>query len=122
MKQFIVFIYLLILLFIGLNIEMPTQEKKDKQKQIARQISSVDNYCFTGYYDGFGNDANMRTSQNLVQRILPSFQKFPFSTFFNKKIAELLRNIKISKYIFIAKSQVIRFEGPDIIHPFNYFW
>lgn len=122
MKQFIAPIYLLVILFVGLNIEVPTQEKKDKQNQIAGQICSIDNYFLTGYYHAFDHDANMITSQNLGQRILPSIQKFPISTLSNEKIAELLRNLKISKYIFIAKFEVIRFDGSDIIHPFNYFW
>lgn len=122
MKRFVAFIYLVVLLFIGLNIEVPTQEKKEKQNQIADQTSSVNNCYLTGYYNGFNHDADMKTSQRLAQRILPTFQKFPFSNLFNERIADLLRSKKISKYIFIAKFQVIRFEGPDIIHPFNYFW
>ncbi|MCF8371940.1 MAG: hypothetical protein K9H64_09975 [Bacteroidales bacterium] len=122
MKKNITYIYLLILLFVGLNIESQAQEIKEKQNQITGQTTSANNCYMTGYYDFFNHDANMKTSQQLVQHILPSFQKFPFGVLFNEKVAELFRNRKILKYILIAKFQVVRFEGPDIIHPFNYFW
>jgi hypothetical protein len=38
------------------------------------------------------------------------------------KAAESIRSNAQADYIFIAEQQVIRFEGPDIIHPYYYSW
>lgn len=122
MKQFLAVIYLIILLFVGLNVEIQAQEKKETSNQIAGQAASVNYSCLTCYYNAFKSDAKLEIQQQFAQSVLSSFKKVPYAELFNEKIAELLRNQKTSKYLFFAKFQVIRFEGPDIIHPFNYFW
>lgn len=67
-------------------------------------------------------DADREPDISFAQHLLPSVNKFSLPAVFAGKHAENLRKCTISDYIYSSEFQVIRFEGADIIHPFNCFW
>jgi len=80
-------------------------------------------FIYSSWYYGLLNSAvNEEENNGTGQRLNPSFQRIPSSARLIEKYTESIRNTKISGYISIARYQIIRLEGPAIIHPFDYFW
>jgi hypothetical protein len=122
MKQLIASLFIGFVLFFGLKDGGKAQRETEKQNQITGQSSSDNCYYSRGYSDIFNIASIKETSQSLTIRLLHSFQRFPFCASFTEKSTELTKKNEISDYFYIAECLIIRFEGPDIIHPYNYFW
>jgi hypothetical protein len=122
MKQLIASVFIGFTLFFGLKDGGLAQRECEKQNQITGQSSSGNCIYSRGYSDVFNNVSIKETGQSLIIRLLHSFQRFPFCDSFAEKSIDLAKNNEISDYFFIAEFLIIRFEGPDIIHPYNYFW
>ncbi len=122
MKQFIASVFIGFILFFGLKDGGPAQREIEKQYQITGQSSSGNCIYSRGYSDVFNNASIKETGQSLILRVFQSYQRFPFVDSFTEKSIELAKKIEISDYFYIAECLIIRFEGPEIIHPFNYFW
>jgi hypothetical protein len=117
-----VFIYLVIIIVFGWNPEGKATNIPGKQINPTEQ--GISNICFyTSANSDFHNIAiNEVTFINPLTGSRESFQKFPFSAAFTEKKIEKCLKDKISDYLFITECRTIRLEGPDIIHPFDYFW
>lgn len=56
------------------------------------------------------------------ERLYPTVARYRCVKTTTVKVAENIRSSTQADYIFIAEFRVIRFEGPDIIHPYFYSW
>lgn len=122
MKQLFTSIYVVVL-FCGLTVKVQVQGRTEERLHISGDNAASDNYSYLfDYSDIFNHTANKETGQRLVQRLFPTVLKFPFGESFAEKCAEIIRNNEIATNLYITEFQILRFEGPDIIHPFNYFW
>ena len=94
-------------------------------KSILCQKSSLpahDHFIYSSSYSGIFNSAVNEENQASGQQLAPSFNRIPSSPRLTEKYAESIRNHEISGYICLALFHIKRFEGPGIIHPFDYFW
>ena len=120
--RFITYHYIIILCF-AFNVHVHAQEQAIQYHDISVEYSASDNlFIISGSCGLLNQTANKETGQPIIQRLLPSVKKFTFSVFSTNEYAEQNRKNKVAHHILIAKNQVIRLEGTDIIHPFNYFW
>ncbi len=122
MKQLIASLFIGFVLFSGLKNWGQAQSETEKQNQITGHWSSDNFFYSSGYPVVFNNASIKETGQNLTIRLLHSFQRFPFHDSNTEKSTELTKKNEISDYFYISECLIIRFEGPDIIHPYNYFW
>lgn len=122
MKQYITSLFLVIILLGGLSFDRQCRISTENQGNIADHSASEQLFYSADYYDIANQAVNTDPTQSLVQH-LPSFShKKPIGDLSTEKSIELTNNKKTSVYLYVAKCHLIRFEGPDIIHPFNYFW
>jgi hypothetical protein len=122
MKQFFASVFIIVIIFCGLNFELQLQKTPKQQDNISEHLVPEMYFISSDNFDGLNYFAVKKNISSIVQRLLPSNDKFHFSDIFNEKNSESIINNNISDYIFIAECNVNRFEGPDIIYPFNYFW
>lgn len=71
--------------------------------QIIR-ITNADSFTFSsGYSNIFYNATNNETGLSLIEPLLPSSQKFPYSDLYTQKRVELTNNNEISDYLYFAE-------------------
>ena len=122
MKQYISSLFFVIIFLGGLSF--------DRHSRIPIENPGIiDGYAvsellfFSVDYSGITNVAvNTDPNQSLIQHLLSFSHKKPIGTRSIEKSVELTNNTKTSVNLYISKCHLIRFDGPDIIHPFNYFW
>jgi len=122
MKQFIASIYIVIIFFCGLTFERQSRIQLENKGNITGHSTSEPILYSTNFYDISNLAVNNESNQSLITHLLSFSHKNPFGNLSTKRSVELTNNNKISVYLYIAKCHVVQFEGPDIIHPFNYFW
>lgn len=83
---------------------------------------SYNDYIISGVSDIFHHVANNENVQPTLPQLFPTISKFRFAGFSVESETGINREREISKYIVYAECHILRFEGPDIIYPFNYFW
>ncbi|HER08701.1 MAG TPA: hypothetical protein ENO20_07300 [Bacteroides sp.] len=122
MKQFAAAAYIAVIVFTGFDLRGNTQRSAGQQDSNISHTASETCFYSSGYKDLTRYDANREPDISFAQHLLPSVNKFSLPAVFAGKHAENLRKCTISEYIYSSEFQVVRFEGPDINHPFNCFW
>lgn len=118
MNQFIYKIFLIAFFcFIVQNI---TAEKAVQDNKIL--YSNTENQYISCSSDFFNHSANKENRHYSFQRLFPNPQKFSVNSELSDTKTEVLNSASINRCIAKSKNQIIKFDGVDIIHPFNYFW
>lgn len=122
MKWLFLLIGVILLCFVSDVQEFAHEEARDTIK-IGLDSSATDNsFAISEVLGLLDRAANRGNGQHLFQRLFPVAHKFYFGGFLLSKNAELIRKGKIVNYIQSTESNIVRFCGPSIIYPFNYFW
>lgn len=122
MKWFFKWGSIIVLCFV-INVQGFAQEETKHNKIITLESSASDNQFIISEASGlFNHVANRENGQRLFQRLFPTFQKFLYGRLLLNENAELNRTNEMSNYVFFTECHIVRLEGTDIIHPFNYFW
>jgi hypothetical protein len=121
MKQFFILAGMLFLCFV---IKVPgiAQAETRHIESIAVESSASDNLFLISGTSDLSNHSAKQENGPSFQPLFPTPQKFCCGGLLLNENAELKRKSEISNYVLIAEYQIVRFEGKDIIHPFNYFW
>jgi len=118
MKQFL---YTIILItFFGFNTKI-IEAKETIQGNCIINSASENHYIFCSS-DFFTHTAGKENWQYSFQRIFPKLFKLSANTYLSVTKTGLLNSACINQCIVKSEYQITRFEGVDIIHPFNYFW
>ncbi|MFH0757474.1 MAG: hypothetical protein V2B15_09320 [Bacteroidota bacterium] len=121
MKRFFILAGLFFLCFV-FNVRGFAHAETRHIGNIAVESSASDNpIIVSGTSDLFNPSAN-KENESAFQRLFPTLQKFLYGGLLQDEYAELKKKSEISNYVAIAEYHIVRFEGKDIIHPFNYFW
>ncbi len=122
MKLFVAIILIGFNVFGGLILNSQMQNLV-KSQEISTGIST------SGYVVGsfdystiFSFALNKESTQVVDIQEFPSFKKHLLNVLIAEKNAEQSNNSRIPSYLFFAECKITRLAGPDIIHPFNYFW
>lgn len=122
MKHFVASFCLLIVVFYGLNFDKQLNVPAEHNSNIASH-SAPELFFYSADINDISIFALINESNlSLIQRLLPSTHKSPFSNIFIKKNVELVISNEISNLVGFAVRIVIHFDGTDIIQPFNSFW
>lgn len=122
MKWFFISVGIILLCFVS-NVQGFAHKETKHTINIALDSSTSDNpFIISDASDLFNHTANNENGQRSFQRLFPTSQKFFFGGLLLNENDELKRKSEISNYVFIAECHIVRFEGSDIIFPFNYFW
>lgn len=122
MKLFVASIYLIVVVLSGLTFNRQTKRLLKYQGDVAENYASGFLVSSNDLSDILNFGVNKETNQNVIQSEFPFGNKYRFGNPFTEKYAELTKKNEIADYLFVAEFKIVRFEGPDIIHPFNYFW
>jgi len=117
MKRFFKFGSIVLLCFV---FNVPGTALEEKHHNNLEFVSSASDHQFIlaeasgSVYDGI----NRNDEQHSIPRLYPTSQKHPLGApdiWSNK-------NNEISVTVIFAENHIVRLDGPDIIHPFHYFW
>lgn len=122
MKQFLASLIFAMVLSLGLAVGGQTRVSIAPQQDAIAGYTVMDHPCFASGLDLFNEAEGRETSQDPSRHPFPFPWKSSLISPFTEKYPELLKKSEISNYIYAAECHVVRFEGPGIIHPFNYFW
>ena len=122
MKQFIASTYLVCIFFCGWTFNKQNPNQIGDQNSISTYLS-LGKIIFSDDFYYCPNFPNIEGSERELTQTFASLKhKFPLNGLSEQRNLELLYNKKIAECLLHSKCFGILFEGPDIIHPFNYFW
>lgn len=103
------------ILFLLVGIVFNASEIKAKETVHAERVK----YAAS---DIFNLPADWEDRQQTFRTLYPAIQKSPSAGRSVDDDAGSIRKSEISTYVFYAEYHIPRFEGADIIYPFNCFW
>lgn len=122
MKLFVALVYLIVVVLSGLTYNSQDQMLLKQHGDNQTNYASGFLVGSPGLSDMINFGVNKENNQNVLQREFQLGNKFRFGNLLAEKFAELAKKNEIANYLYVAEFKIARFEGPDIIHPFNYFW
>lgn len=122
MKLFVASVYFIVVVLSGFTFNGQTRLQLNQPGDSELNNTSGFFVGSNGLSDILNFALNKETNQNVLQREFQLSNKFRLDNLFTKKFAELTKKNEIANYLYVAEFKIVRFEGPDIIHPFNYFW
>ena len=122
MKRILISLLLAAFLLCGLNAEGRTQERVVLKDNVSGLPLPVRLFYSPGFPDLCRDAADQRSHQDYMRRLLPCFLRSPFRDASDNTRSESTDDLKVSGSVDNSEILVIKLEGPDIIHPFDYFW
>lgn len=122
MKLFVASVYFIVVVLSGFTFNAQTRLQLNQPGDSELNNTSGFFVGTNGLSEIINFALNKETNQNVFQRDFPFGNKFRLDNLLIRKFAELTKKNEITEYLYVATCKIIRFEGPDIIHPFNYFW
>ena len=122
MRQVTASVFVMMVLMSGLNSEKILQGLSDQSGR-AEHRSEHGGNVFSS--DPTGSDPAITGEERKTGpavRLYPSMAGFRCIKTATSKVAENIRSNAQADYVSIAEQKVLRFEGPDIIHPYYYSW
>ena len=115
------FLYTLLLIScFGFNAQQIEAKENIHDNFVAYAASE---YQYISYpSDFFNHAASQENWQYSFQRLFPTLYKFSLNTHLSNCRSGLHRSVSINSFVVKTENHIMRFEGIDIIHPFNYFW
>lgn len=118
MKQFLYI--LLLIVFFGFNAQRIEAKETIQDNYIPNSASEYQYIsCLSDFFNPIASNESWQYSS---QSLFPTLSNFLVKTdLFNSKNG-LIRGGSTNRCVVNSETQITRFEGVDIIHPFNYFW
>ena len=122
MKHLAATIYLGLTLFLVLNIGGYAHGLVLRPNQNAERIFTDNIFLPSGSTIILNDPSGKVSGSNNLKRPPISSYKLSSVGFSSYKAFKFAINNELSLYLYFTKCFDIQLEGPDIIHPFNYFW